>query len=177
MKAFCGGYLLGWAASFLVSLAGEAQLWLVRVALTQSCLGAKKDKGAREPRAVAKEWVVPVHRDVKRGGLMGRIQQPWSRCVLLQLPERNWRKGEKGRRGKCDQGWEELCRDGQFLALLWEVLFGWRATVFKSSIIYQLIQSTRHCSRCLKFFQIFHAHWQPVIVPALQMNGLSDSGI
>ena len=106
MKAFCGGYLLGWAASFLVSLAGEAKLWLVRVALTQSCLGAKKDKGAREPRAVAKQWVVPVHRDVKRGGLMGRIQQPWSRCVLLQLPERDWRKGEKGRRGKCDQGWE-----------------------------------------------------------------------
>lgn len=48
--------------------AGRAKLQLVHVTYTQSCLGSKKGKGARESRALTKEWVVQVDRGVKRGG-------------------------------------------------------------------------------------------------------------
>lgn len=64
---------------------GKAKLQLVCVAHTQSCVGAKKGKRAREQRALAKEWVVQVDREVKRGDLMRRIKEPWSSSMSVRL--------------------------------------------------------------------------------------------
>lgn len=66
------------------SWAGEATLQLVHVIYTQSCLGSKKDKGAREPRALTKEWVASGQGSEKRK-VAGSVEEPRSSFVCLRL--------------------------------------------------------------------------------------------
>ena len=73
---------------------------MVNVAPTQSCLGVKKDKGARKTRVLGREWVLPALRDVIRGGLMGGYSRPGavSSCNCQTMCD--WRKGENRKERK-----------------------------------------------------------------------------
>jgi hypothetical protein len=52
---------------------GEAKLHIVGAVHTQSFVAAKKHRGAREPRSLAKEWAVQVGREAKEEGLTVRM--------------------------------------------------------------------------------------------------------
>jgi hypothetical protein len=56
-----------------LSRKGEAKLHMAGTVHTQSFVAAKKQKVAREPRSLAKEWAVQVGREAKEEGLTVRM--------------------------------------------------------------------------------------------------------